>query len=295
LGPLLELGVAVDPETGGEPDDRRATGARPTSELGDGTEGDGLGIGEKGIRNSTLCRCQVIPMAGDQLGERLGLRSGAAGHRPILAERPGRFSQDGGVTTTIEVTTSDGTVLHLRLAVADDRAALIAGFEHLGEASRYHRFFTAMPRLSATMLERLTDLDDRLRLAIVAFDPTRPSEIGTDDGLAIGVARYAAGRDDERTAELAVTVVDEYHGRGVGRILLEALVVGGLHRGLVSLYGFVMMDNPGMLRLFRRQGGRDQHVGRPDPGVRRISIDLAAATAAMGPRRDLYGALFADT
>ena len=200
-----------------------------------------------------------------------------------------------GVTTTIEATTSDGTVLHIRLAVAEDRDALVAGFAHLGEESRYHRFFTAMPSLSVSMVERLTDLDDRLRLAIVAFDPSQPSEVGTDEGLAIGVARYAAGRDDERSAELAVTIIDEYQGHGVGRVLLDALVVGALHRGLTSLYGFVMMDNPGMLRLFRRLGGRDQHVGRPEPGIRRINIDLAAATAAMGPRRDLYGALFTDT
>jgi len=69
-------------------------------------------------------------------------------------------------------------------------------------------------------------------------------------------------------------------------------VVGGLHGGLRSLYGYVMYDNVGMVSLFRRLGGRDQHVERPEPGARRIAIDLEAAATALGPRREHYAQLF---
>ena len=194
--------------------------------------------------------------------------------------------------SVVEVTTSDGTPIRVRRGLRSDTAALLAGFEHLGEESRYHRFFTAMPILSNPVLDQLTDVDGPYRMAIAAFDPTRDSEVGTDDGYGVGVARCIPSRADQRTAELAVTVIDEYQGRGVGRVLLEALVVGALHGGLTSLYGYVMTTNAPMVHLFGRLGGRDQHVERPEPGVRRLAIDLAAASASMGARGELYATMF---
>jgi GNAT superfamily N-acetyltransferase len=192
----------------------------------------------------------------------------------------------------IEVATRSGLIVRLRLGSSADADALLAGFERLGEESRYHRFFTAMPHLPEPLVERFLDVDGRTRLAIAAFDPSRPSDVGTDDGIGIGVARYLPAEDDEQAAELAVTVIDEYQGDGVGRVLLEALVVGALHGGLRSLYGYVLYDNESMVRLFRRLGGRDQYSERPEPGARRIAIDLEAAVTSLGPRRELYAELF---
>jgi GNAT superfamily N-acetyltransferase len=116
--------------------------------------------------------------------------------------------------------------------------------------------------------------------------------VGSNEGLGIGVARYLASETDEQSAELAVTVIDDYHGRGVGRVLLEALVVAGLHAGLTSLYGYVLRSNSGMIHVFRRLGGREQFTERPEPGVQRYAIDLAAAATTFGPRRDEYATLF---
>jgi acetyltransferase len=194
--------------------------------------------------------------------------------------------------TRIDAVTRTGLPIRLRVGSATDGPALVAGFEHLGTESRYHRFFTAMPRLPDHLLEAFLDLDGETRLAIAAFDPARPSEVGSDDGYGIGVARYLPADTDEQSAELAVTVIDEYQSQGVGRVLLEALVVGALHGGLRSLYGYVMYENAGMISLFRRLGGRDQQIGRPEPGARRIAIDLEAAVTALGPRRDRYAELF---
>lgn len=192
----------------------------------------------------------------------------------------------------LEVTTSSGLVVRLRRGTPDDAAALVRGFDRLGDESRYHRFFTPMPTLPAHLVEQFISLDEPGRLAIAAFDPARPSEVGADDGLGIGVARCAPARDDVRAAELAVTVVDEYQSHGVGRVLLEVLVIGALRSGLTTLYGHVLNENSGMLRLFSRLGGRDQFHGRPEPGTRRIAIDLEAAVTTMGPRRAVYATLF---
>jgi len=192
----------------------------------------------------------------------------------------------------IEIETSTGTVVALRKGLPDDGALILAGFEHLGEESRFQRFFTAMPKLQENVLAQFLELDGRNRMAVAAFDPTQPSEVGTDEGLGIGVARYLASEKDEQSAELAVTVIDEYQGRGVGRVLLEALAVGALHAGLTSLYGYVLRNNGGMIHVFRRLGGREQFTERPEPGVQRYAIDLAAAATTFGPRRDAYASLF---
>ena len=77
-----------------------------------------------------------------------------------------------------------------------------------------------------------------------------------------------------------------------GDMLLEALVVGALHSGLTLLYGHVLRDNAGMVRLFQRLGGRDQYHERPEPGTRRLAIDLEAAATTLGPRRAVYAQLF---
>ena len=39
----------------------------------------------------------------------------------------------------------------------------------------------------------------------------------------MGIARYVRDRDDPQTAEIAVTVVDDWQGRGLGTELLTQL------------------------------------------------------------------------
>lgn len=70
------------------------------------------------------------------------------------------------------------------------------------------------------------------------------------DGGPIGVARWALD-DDE--AEVAVTVIDTWHGRGVGTRLLDAVIVQARAHDILALRACVALDNqPAM----RRVGGR---------------------------------------
>ena len=80
----------------------------------------------------------------------------------------------------------DGTRVRLRLLGPGDRAKLLAGFERLSDESRYARFFTAMPRLSETMLDRLLDTDGWKHLAIVAEAGDQPSATAGDHLDVIG-------------------------------------------------------------------------------------------------------------
>ena len=96
-----------------------------------------------------------------------------------------------------------------------DRQLLLRGFERLSPESRYRRFLAAMPELSEEMVRYLTEIDHHDHEAIAALDART--------GEGIGVARYVRDPQRRDAAEVAVTVIDDWQGKGVGTLLLEAL------------------------------------------------------------------------
>lgn len=131
----------------------------------------------------------------------------------------------------------------LRPLRRDDGPAIDAVFAGLSPQSRYLRFHTPMPVLSAAGRRALLDVDGRTHAALVA-------EVPTVDGWApAGVARLIALTPTR--AELAVSVVDEYQGRGIGRLLLDALGALALDLGYGELFGDVLRENVRIVRLLR--------------------------------------------
>ena len=132
-------------------------------------------------------------------------------HFPLPAE---------GVHRTLR----DGTIVLLRPIRASDKASLEESFERLSPESRYRRFFTAMPRLPAGWSENLTDVDHKSHRAWVVVDPNAPTKVEGADGLGVAVGRLVADPDDPSVAEAAFTVLDDYQQRGIGHLLLDAIV-----------------------------------------------------------------------
>jgi GNAT superfamily N-acetyltransferase len=193
------------------------------------------------------------------------------------------------VTPSVDLPVRDGRV-RIRLADHDDTPALEAGFVHLSADSRYTRFFTAMPKLSGSVLERLADVDGRDRVAIAAFDPDRASEVGAEDGYAIGVGRYIRSTTEDDVAELSVAVIDEYHGRGIGRVLLTAVVVAAHLHGVTRLQAFVLAMNTPMITMLTELGAVD-HTDRGAYDVRLLELDVVSAIDRMGAEGDLVDQL----
>lgn len=122
----------------------------------------------------------------------------------------------------------------------DDDTAVVAVFDGLSARSRYLRFHSPMPVLSAADRRRLLDVDGMRHAALVAEMPS---------GEPIGVARLIA--HDTRRAELAIAVIDDVAGRGVGRRLLEALGELAGELGYQEIFGDVLRDNVRIVRLLR--------------------------------------------
>jgi RimJ/RimL family protein N-acetyltransferase len=87
-------------------------------------------------------------------------------------------------------------------------------------------------------------VDHDRREAIVAVSP--------EDEL-VGVARYGCepGSDE---AEIALVVQDGWQGRGLGTVLLTALLDHGSSRGLSRFRAYVLATNDRMLRLIEKVG-----------------------------------------
>ena len=147
------------------------------------------------------------------------------------------------------------------LHAAEAGLAVDTVFHGLSPHSRYLRFHAPVPRLTASMRRRLTDLDGYRKAAVVAECRSTP----------IGIARLIATGDD--TAEIALAVVDPWQRRGVGTELMTALVRLGTDLGYVELHGDVLGENQAMLRLVARAflGAR---LTREDDDVIRVSYPL---------------------
>jgi GNAT superfamily N-acetyltransferase len=118
--------------------------------------------------------------------------------------------------------------------------AVDAVFEGLSARSRYLRFHSPTPRLTASARRVLIDVDGERHAAVCA-------RIGGDP---VGIARLI--KTGERCAEIAVAVIDLWQRRGVGRRLLEELTAVAARMGVAELHGDVLPDNEAMLALVRK-------------------------------------------
>lgn len=183
-----------------------------------------------------------------------------------------------------DVTLADGTRLLIRPIVPTDSDALAAAVERLSPLSRYRRFFTPMTRLTSTMLRALTEIDYHDRFAYVAF------ACEDEQTHLVGVARYIRLEDPE-TAEVAVAVIDPFHGRGIGTLLLDALVLEALRAGINRFHGSLLADNAPMRTVLE---GAEAHFSRDDePGATHFEIDLPGRAEDLGrhPLRAVFRTL----
>ncbi len=135
-------------------------------------------------------------------------------------------------------------LLNIRHLNPDDGEAVDAVFAGLSAHSRYLRFHVPMPRLPGSVRRGLLNLDGRDRIALVAEVP------GPTGQLPVGVARL--GRTGPSHGELAIAVVDEWHGLGIGRRLLTDLADVAGRTGYTLLHAYVLPENEQVLRLLER-------------------------------------------
>ena len=155
----------------------------------------------------------------------------------------------------------DGTSVFVRPLRPDDRDAIVEFHGGLSRETVYLRFFSPMPHLEGSQLERLMDVDYADRMALLVLFKSR----------IVAVGRYARVPGTDQ-AEVAFTVGDPYQGRGAGTLLLERLAGIAREHGFHSFVAEVLPENERMLRVFLESGL--PAVRRPAGGAVHVVLGL---------------------
>ena len=145
-----------------------------------------------------------------------------------------------------QVTLRSGDVVRIRQIRPEDGPALVLAYENLGEQSRYRRFFTVMPELPEATLKAAVEVDHVDHEALVAL-PLLSAEI-------VGEGRFIRLPDQPGTAEVGVTVIDAWQGRGLGSALLARLSERAFEAGIEYFTAEVLAENRTMLALLPSLG-----------------------------------------
>ncbi len=140
----------------------------------------------------------------------------------------------------------DGSRVRLRQGHRSDKELLLRGFARLSPESRYRRFLASMPELTEATVRYLTEIDHHDHEAIAALDER--------SGEGIGVARYVRNPERPEVAEVAVTVIDDWQGRGLGTLLLEVLGERARAEGLTSFTALMLATNQEMMDVLEGLG-----------------------------------------
>ncbi|MCG3167062.1 MAG: hypothetical protein POELPBGB_02845 [Bacteroidia bacterium] len=142
-------------------------------------------------------------------------------------------------------TLKDGTVIYVRLQTSDDAVHLKRAFDKLSANSKRLRYFSIANALSDKDWEHYLDTDNINRAAVVAYKKEN------DEIYGIGVARYFRTEDKPEVAEAGITVIDEFHHKGIGKILLAHLAAHAKENGISTFRAEIHSSNTNMLNMLR--------------------------------------------
>jgi L-amino acid N-acyltransferase YncA len=143
-----------------------------------------------------------------------------------------------------EVRLRDGRAVTLRVAAAGDVPRIAQLYSELTPESFRSRFHSGRPKPPVVARLARIDLVPGTVCVLAAMTP--------ESGRLAAEARYLPTAED--TAELAVTVLDDFQDLGLGSLMLKALIEQAEAAGLERLSALVSCSNDAMLHLLTQYG-----------------------------------------
>ncbi len=240
-----------------------ALGAAEVSHLGDDGEeilndvADGSIIGEIALLRDTSRTATVTAMT--ELSGYLGDAKAfaAMADLPGVSDRLLRTARQrmAAFVTPIPVALADGTELMLRPVLPGDTERTNQSGVDFSSDTLYRRFLSTRAP-SPALMNYLFQVDYIDHFVWVLVDGP--------EGPVVADVRFVRDIADPAVAEIAFIVADGYQGRGIGGLLMDALIisaqVGGVHRFTARL----LADNLPMRAILDRYGAEWE---RDEPGV----------------------------
>jgi len=176
----------------------------------------------------------------------------------------------------IRLTSDQGLPILLRAVLPEDKWRFVEGLTRLSPAARFQRFFTPIKRLTEEQLEYLTEIDQVQHVAWGLCDRSAPGQPG------IGVARYVVTEDGGDIGDVAVTIIDEFQGHGLGRLLLAAMCLLAEDNGIRAFRGDVHWRNERVQNWLGKLGATSRRDGK------RVVMDLPLDLDGWRSRGDAF-------
>jgi len=171
--------------------------------------------------------------------------------------------------TPIPVRLRDGTELMLRPVLPGDSERSTHSSVEFSSETLYRRFMSARTP-SAALMDYLFQVDYVDHFVWVLVDG--------DDGPVVADVRYVRDPANPDSAEVAFIVADGYQGRGVGSLLMDAVVVAARVGDVRQFTARLLADNLPMRAILDRFGAQWE---RDEPGV----VTTAFAVPEIGELR----------
>lgn len=150
----------------------------------------------------------------------------------------------------MNVQLTNGTAVTIRTIHPTDLALMREGIGQLSSFSRYFRFFSRQPVPTDSVIQKLVDVDGYNHIAWGALLTNSPND------TAIGAVHVFRDGPHANTGELSFAIVDAYHGLGMVRILMAALLTHCRVAQIETLAVHVLSENRAAANLIRTLGAK---------------------------------------
>ena len=135
-----------------------------------------------------------------------------------------------------------------RPCVSGDEDRVLNLFNRLSPRSRAMKFFHRTRRVH------------RRDLPSLKFDGSGDYGIlAIKDGECVGMGIWARNSPSHTDAEIAIAVLDEYQGQGIGRSILLSLMRSAARQGINRLVAHVLSENTPVIHLLGPYASRIEH------------------------------------
>lgn len=148
-------------------------------------------------------------------------------------------------STMTRLPTRSGLELAVRPATEADEQALTAFFDMVSDEDRRFRFLSAAQHLSHAQLDPLIHADHFRSESFLAFDAANNELIAS---------ALLACDNKMDTTEVAISVRQDYRGKGAGWALLDMLAREAERRGARCVCSIESRDNHAAIELEREKG-----------------------------------------
>ncbi len=165
----------------------------------------------------------------------------------------------------------DGRVIRVREIAPGDAALLVDIFENMSGESRYKRYNQPLEHVEPVRVWKqaiqIAYEDREKEYGLIAFaDDAHGGEI------AVGAARLV--KTGARTAEVAISLRDDFQNLGIGKMLMRRLAFAARDQGYRTLTASIRNDNPAIWRVFNSLPFAVQRV--VEGSFSEIEVDLMA-------------------